>query len=250
MTGGGQPLNFDVKAYATEALMDADTPKANTIGVITTTAITGWHLSATQPENMANGEVWFPVGTSSPVEFNALKKNGIQVYPLSAKQMVSGTLKDVIAKSYIDGEWKSWITVLWDASKNYENLKVLGNKGFYITKQNTSGGTISKSASGLVINSHKNDNTISVSHDNSINFDNISKVTVTWDGGNDYQNYQGIGVYRSNNMFRAEEAIAHLHKDNTIYETVSLDVSMITGDAYVTLIAYNGDLTVYDLDFN
>ena len=62
---------------------------------------------------MAHGDVWFPVGTSSPVEFNALKKNGIQVYPLSAKQMVSGTLNDVTAKCYQSEKWNELIEKLY-----------------------------------------------------------------------------------------------------------------------------------------
>ena len=56
----------------------------------------------------ATGQVWFPVGTSSPVEFNALKKNGITVYPLSAKQYVSGAWVDKTAKSYQNDAWVDW----------------------------------------------------------------------------------------------------------------------------------------------
>lgn len=106
--GGGTSLNFDVKAYATEEALLAATPKENTIGVITTTEITGWVFSATEPENPSEGMVWISTGSSSAVEFNALKKNGIQVYPLSAKQYVSGAWVDVTAMSYQGGEWVEW----------------------------------------------------------------------------------------------------------------------------------------------
>ena len=73
--GGGAALNFDVVRYATESELLAATPKANSIGIISTTEMTGWIIDANQPENMTNGMVWLSVGTESTVEFNALKKN-------------------------------------------------------------------------------------------------------------------------------------------------------------------------------
>lgn len=54
------------------------------------------------------GKVWFPVGTSSPVAFNALKKNAIQVCPISAKQYVGGAWVYKEAKSYQNGAWGDW----------------------------------------------------------------------------------------------------------------------------------------------
>lgn len=56
-----------------------------------------------------DGMVWISTGASSPAEFNALKKNGIQVYPISAKQYVSGALVDIEGQIYQSGEWKVWI---------------------------------------------------------------------------------------------------------------------------------------------
>ena len=61
--------------------------------------------SEIDPEGMA----WIETGISSPVEFNALKKNGIQVYPISAKQYVGGAWVEKTAKTYKDGEWVPWI---------------------------------------------------------------------------------------------------------------------------------------------
>ena len=57
----------------------------------------------------ATGQVWIETGTSSPVAFNALKKNGIEVYPISAYQYVNGAWVDKTAKSYQGGEWVDWI---------------------------------------------------------------------------------------------------------------------------------------------
>ncbi|MGN1026201.1 MAG: hypothetical protein ACI4P4_07340 [Faecousia sp.] len=85
-----------------------ENPKENTIWVNTDTAITGWAFSAEEPESPAEGMVWIITGTDSTVEFNALKKNGIRIYPISAKQYSAGVWNVKTAKSYINGEWAEW----------------------------------------------------------------------------------------------------------------------------------------------
>ena len=83
---GGTDLNFNVIGYTTDALMQADMPRENTIGIITSHKITGYSLSANMPENMAEGEVWISIGLSSPVSFSVLRKPTIMVHPCFAKQ--------------------------------------------------------------------------------------------------------------------------------------------------------------------
>lgn len=113
--GGANPLNFQVVGNP-----QPSTAKENTIWV-DTDRINNYYFSATQPENMAEYDVWFPTGTSSTVAFSATKKNPIMVYPLSAKQYVSGAWVDKTAKSYQGGKWVDWVTVLFDGS-NYASL--------------------------------------------------------------------------------------------------------------------------------
>ena len=138
--GGGAPLNFKVVPNP-----QPDTAKENTIWV-DTDRINNYYFSATQPENMVNYDVWFPVGTSSTVEFNALKKNGIQVYPISAKQYVSGVLRDVVAKSYQGGGWVEWWNGITYYSAGNEYIPYTG--GWEVYK--TSKGSITKTESGIV----------------------------------------------------------------------------------------------------
>ena len=107
--GAGGGLNFKVVGSATEPV----SPSENMIWVNTSTPITGWTFSATKPEAPADGQdgpVWIQTSAASTVEFNALKKNGIQIYPISAKQHVGGAWVDVTAKSYQNGAWVDW----WD----------------------------------------------------------------------------------------------------------------------------------------
>lgn len=54
------------------------------------------------------GTVWIKPGAFSSVEFNALKKNSIQVKPATVKQYVSGAWADKTAKSYQGGKWVDW----------------------------------------------------------------------------------------------------------------------------------------------
>lgn len=93
--------NFSVVGGITEPV----NPKENTIWVDTSTSITSWIFSATQPETAEEGNVWFPVGASSTAPFNALKKNGITVYPQSAKQYINGAWVYNESKLYQNGVW-------------------------------------------------------------------------------------------------------------------------------------------------
>ena len=51
------------------------------------------------------GTVWFPTGATSFVAFNALKKNSIMIYPISAKQYIGGAWVDKTSKIYRDDAW-------------------------------------------------------------------------------------------------------------------------------------------------
>lgn len=105
--GDGNPLRFDV----IDGTEEPTNPKEDTIWVNTSTPITDWIFSSTQPKT-SPGRVWFCTGTSSVAKFNALKKNQIQVYPLYAKQCVSDAWQNVTAKSYQNGAWIEW----WDGT--------------------------------------------------------------------------------------------------------------------------------------
>lgn len=106
--GGSNPLNFKIVSYATEEELLAATPKENTIGIVTTDTITSWIFSATEPTEPMEGMVWITTGATSPVAFNALKKHGIQVFPVFAKQYIGGTWVEKTEKSWQNGEWSEW----------------------------------------------------------------------------------------------------------------------------------------------
>lgn len=56
----------------------------------------------------ATGQLWFDIGTLSNAPFNAVKKNGIKVYPISVRQYVNGAWVKKTAKTYQNGAWVDW----------------------------------------------------------------------------------------------------------------------------------------------
>lgn len=106
--GGSAGLNFKIIGGTTTP----SNPKENMIWINTDIKITSWIFSATEPESPTEGMVWISTGTPSPVGFNALKKNGIQIYPVFEKQYTSGAWVDKTAKSYQDGAWVDWVKAI------------------------------------------------------------------------------------------------------------------------------------------
>ena len=145
VTGGGASLNFKVVGNP-----QPSNPSENTIWINTDTEITSWIFSATEPEAPAEGMVWIPTGTSSTAGFNALKKNGIQVYPISAKQYVGGAWVEKNAKSYQDGVWVDWLIYLYKEGNEYANFT-----GGWVNTQYRSSFTqlctMSKNANGITL---------------------------------------------------------------------------------------------------
>lgn len=102
---GENLLNFKVVGGTTQPT----NPRENTIWINTDTGITSWTFSAEEPKNLSSGMVWFRIGASGSAAFNALKRNNIQVYPLSAKQYVDNSLTEKRAKIYKNGAWVDFI---------------------------------------------------------------------------------------------------------------------------------------------
>lgn len=121
--GGGGGLNFKVVGGTTQP-----TGSENLIWVNTDTAITGWAFASTQPTTrsdgtaLSGGEIWFLAGTVSQAPFNAVKKNGIWVYPSNCKQYVSGEWVTRLAKTYQNGEWIDWRYYLFDNGEQFASV--------------------------------------------------------------------------------------------------------------------------------
>lgn len=246
--GGGAPLNFEVVGNP-----QPNSPKENTIWVDTDVKITRWIFSATEPENPVEGMIWIFTGASSVVGFNALKKkNGIQVYPLSAQQYISGAWTDKSSQSYQNGEWKTWIEYLYKEGDEYTSV----TGGFSKTAGNNIGTqTLTKLSHCLRLVSIGNISggsnfTVSTAHKIDVTpFSTLCARIRHTDNGNtsfllgvDTRN--GIMVYEASCALGIEESTA---------DTVSLDISSMQGDQYILLgmsgrkVSNSGECDVYEV---
>lgn len=112
---GGSALNFKVIAVSPELTLPA-IAKENTIAVSTTAPISSYVFATVAPTSPEEGIVWFATGTASSGEFNAIKKNGLWVYPTACKQYVSGAWVNRDAWIYKSSAWVqfswAWIYVV------------------------------------------------------------------------------------------------------------------------------------------
>jgi hypothetical protein len=225
--GVGAGLNYKVVGGTSTPA----SPSENTIWVNTSTAITSHVFSATQPTGSA-GMVWIKTGTSSNLAFNALKKNGIQVYPLSAKQYVSGAWVDKTAKSYIGGKWVDWIKYTY----LYNNKAVSGYTFGTVNDVETSKSSVSDKGTYVQLTGSSNIYAIfyvtpkvDVTNAKTLKMEvtNASMVIDAnrcWFGLSSNTNAEGSGM-----------------NNKTVYasfsgsKTLSLDVSKISGSFYVAL---------------
>lgn len=68
----------------------------------------GWGIAAEVTIDVSfiiEDMVWIKTSATSTIPFNALKKNGIQVYPIFAKQYINNAWVDVEIKSYQNSAW-------------------------------------------------------------------------------------------------------------------------------------------------
>ena len=138
----GVKLNFEVVG----SVVEPASPTENMIWINTDVEIAGYKFSATEPENPIEGMAWITVGNSSAVSFSMIDDDSVTIYPLSAKQYVSGAWVSVETKSYQGGVWVDWWNGdLFDNGEQFESITggwVKGqNKAFDVDSVNS--GTIS-----------------------------------------------------------------------------------------------------------
>lgn len=228
-SGGGISLNFKVVSNPQPA-----NPKENTIWLNTDVDITGYYFQAEQPENMAEGEVWISTGTVSSVAFNAVKKGTVMVYPISAKQMVGGTLVDVIAKSYQGGAWVGWMlsiipnkAIEWQLSKNENTVAYDGDVAKISVISAVSGA--SYVLTKVDVSSYT---TLKIKSTSISNTTSTGKVTL----------YEGIFSEISNTSFVTGYS-GNVGNGDTTNVDNTYDVSGIDGEVYVGFMLYQGGST-------
>lgn len=234
--GGGASLNFKVVG----GLIQPAGPKENTIWVSTDQKITSSIFSAEAPAEPEEGIVWVTTGASSQVAFNALKKNTVMVYPISAKQYVSGAWVDVTAKSYHDGKWVDWIVYLYNSGD--ECISVTGGWTAY---KGGSSSSMTKNNDSITLKG-SSDNSITAMTSQKIDLTNFNKIEIsvidvkksgTWSA-------KLRATEEQKNAPAAAAELALAFETRTQY----LDVSSLTGSYYIALYLYGGNGMVLTFD--
>lgn len=232
---GSAGVNFKIVGGTTQPT----TARENTIWVNTDTAISGWAFSATEPTEPAAGMVWFQTGTYSNVEFNALRKNWIQVYPLAAKQYINSAWVEKTAYSYQGGSWVPWTRrdILYEAGN--ENNPVTGgwtytSKGYAsdaniagtptITRGDTMLTAQMPNGSGAIIHPA---NKIDLTEYSTIVFDGI--IT----GATQYASLCNLRVWSEFGKYSSVGYSASVTIQENVDGEVSLDVSELSGKFYI-----------------
>lgn len=223
-TGGvGGGLNFRVIGGTTAPY----NPRENTIWVNTDTEITSWIFSATQPETATEGLVWIHTGLASATPFNALKKNGIMVNPLTVQQFISGECVDKVAKIYQGGIWADF----WNGQlyvRGDEWSPITGGWEPYFDSSYYKKGTFSKKADRITL-SGANMTFIIAKPAKLIDLTNFSTIDVKFENLN--RSVVHLSVVEEGKSFNANNYIADTKIEKTAMTegTISLNVGTLKG---------------------
>lgn len=237
--GAGGGLNFKVVGGTTQP-----TGKENLIWVKTSTTITGYMFAGAKPTSAASGTVLIQTAATSNAAFNALKKNTLMVYPDSVSQYVNGAWEKRDAWIYQNNAWKqiswSWLYVI-------QNGVIVTPPGFstFGYTGNTTLPTITAGDGYQQIASTTNSNAVTT--DSAIDLTNVTTVyaginlvkvtqstTAKWKGIS-LAVLNAVGVA---NHSALTNAIIEQQLTTTIGEqTLSVDVSALTGSYYIGLTA-------------
>lgn len=132
--GGGGGLNLKVVGGTTQPT----NPRENTIWVNTTTAITGYVLSPTQPQTGTEGLVWLKTADTG-VEINVGRKNAVLLHLAGGMLYTGGKWDSVDAWAYINSAWKRFATKLTPAE--YTAVEYIQGTGTQYIKSGLTGFT-------------------------------------------------------------------------------------------------------------
>ena len=229
-SGSGVGLNFRVIG----GIAEPKNPKENTILVITEQDITSWLFSANEPSEPTEGMLWLKTGLTSTIAFNALKKNGIQIYVTAYYQWSGSEWVKRSAKIYQNKAWVDTFTYIYNYGETFDLL----TGGFKEIK--TGGGTWS--ASSNVENSIYLEVTCPSNHAayigrptvNKIDLTNVNKIyAVGKCTSSEYDDHSyGLMVVDSQTLDTTKAAKIWTDQSASDFEK-SLDVSSLSGSYYV-----------------
>ena len=194
------------------------------------------------------GTVWFNTSDSSPVSFNALKKqNGIEVCPVSAQIYTSGAWSEKEAKTYKNGAWVEWIPsgALYYNGDEFES--VTGGwalSTIYNNNYGNHGDSVVKNSGSMIFESHfragvgfacgflRPNNKIDLKGVNSLEL-TVTSVEI------DDATMPILLCVKNTDSIHNQDMAASVALTAGGQQTVTLDVSSLTGSYYVGIGAHN-----------
>lgn len=226
-TGGGGGLNFRVIGSDRAP----GSAKENTLWINTAVKINGWIFSATKPGNPVPGMVWISTGTSSPVRFNALKKNALQVYPSAAKQYRSGRFENVDAFMGMNGAWVQFSST-WDGYLYNNGDQIEDITGGWIAYPNDRNYVIFNSDSIQFVNGDNTASAAAIYTKNAIDISGYRNLTamgvVTDFDGNNIR----IGITQNNTAGYNPTFVASVDVSETGIMSATVDISGVSAGMY------------------
>ena len=240
--GGGSSLNFKVVGGATAP----ESPKENTIWVETATEISGWVFSAAEPGEATEGTVWISTGTSSTVEFNALRKNELLVCPLAAKQRIGGVWEGKPARTYRNGAWVDW----WNGELYMDGTWYTGNTGDWVSLGKKIGSSSYNASAPLIEHGETSfrlyftggysqsgmyylEQKMDLTHYTALHFEGELNYSENVKGAR-VQIWSDIGTYTTTNV------VAYLEKSGLSNGVGTIDVSALNGEYHIGFNLYHG----------
>lgn len=203
----------------------------------------------------AEGFAWISTGIVSSKEFNGLKENGIQIYPLSVKQYINSNWVNKIAQIYQNGSWGPLIFHLFDNGNQCKDVT-----GGWIGDQATDNGKyniinlspywINGGHAGVsngylrvgaaMVSGYGGYGAACISTKNKIDLTSINKIVVQGSVSGS-TTYTKIGVTSNNSIWNSSgywNCAAYTALQNG---TTTLDVSGLSGSYYIVFGSHTGD---------
>lgn len=175
-------------------------------------------------KGVSGGQVWFKTGTSSPAEFNTLKKNGISVYPISTYQWNGSAWISRVAKNYKSGAWVDFMYYVFKEGTGYCN----GHTGFTNASATSSEITMTLKSSNSNTTYSNSNETVDVTPYKTATFEG---VTASFSGSSGF--YQKAWLYVGTANAQIGEGISGSSGTFMTNGKITIDVSSLTGKVSV-----------------
>lgn len=228
--GSGGGLNFRVIGGTSVP----SNPKDNDIWVNTKYKITGYIFSVTEPEPLISDKgvpVWIAVGTSSIVEFNAMKKNGLLVYPLFVKQYTGAKWENVNAMIYMGNGWVQFSSE-WDGRLYNNGDQCTDHSGGWFGYPASNNYVVFNTDNIQFVNGDNTSSAATIYTNNAIDITGFKNLTIKGTVTNFDGNHIKFGITKSNDSGYNPTFEASTTVSNTGSMDATLDISNIPAGKY------------------